>query len=243
MISKQQEIEVKKFLLSKYPEEAVCAITEFGFEKLENIAEEPTKNFKISKEQNFKIIEKGLKLLIHSHPDWWNVPSKSDMNTQMSLNIPMAICTVTKNSCSNLRYFGIKNTEPLIGRPFVHGITDCYAIIRDFYISEFNEEIKNYARSWEWWLDNENLYENNLKDCGFYQVYKPTLGDMFLCKIKSKVYNHAGIYLGNELILHHLSGYKPIDNSKISRKEPINRWLKFIEKWYRHEKINPSWKT
>lgn len=235
MITKEQERKVKKFLLSKYPEEGVCAITEDGFEKLENISEDPKNNFKISKEENFRILENGLKVLIHSHPDYYNIPSKVDMISQATLDVPFGIVSTTESSCSNIRYFGTDNKEDLIGRSFVHGITDCYSLIRDFYKRELKITLKDYPRDWEWWLNGDDLYFSNSKDCGFYEVDKPQYGDMFYCKIKSKVYNHAGIYLGNELILHHLTGSKPVDISKISRREPINRWFKFIEKWYRHE--------
>lgn len=49
---------------------------------------------------------------------------------------------------------------------------------------------------------------------GFFQIKdEPKRGDIILMNIRSKVPNHAAVYLGNGQMLHHLHG-------KLSRTEP-----------------------
>jgi len=50
-------------------------------------------------------------------------------------------------------------------RPFIHGIFDCYTLIRDFFRREHNILLPtNIQRTWEWWLQGENLYLDNAKN-------------------------------------------------------------------------------
>ncbi|WEU67280.1 C40 family peptidase [Xanthomonas phage JGB6] len=97
---------------------------------------------------------------------------------------------------------------PLVGREFHHGILDCYTLVRDYYQQEMNITLKDYERADGWWERGENLYMKNLEDCGFYQVSEREIkvGDMILMQIRSNEPNHAGVYLGDGLFLHHLYG-------------------------------------
>ena len=56
------------------------------------------------------------------------------------------------------------------------------------------------------WFESSNLYEEGLQRCGFYKLMQEDdvqLGDVVLIQIGADVANHAGIYLGNQTILHH----------------------------------------
>jgi hypothetical protein len=93
------------------------------------------------------------------------------------------------------------------GRPFLHGLFDCYTLIRDYYKKEFNIFLPtNIQRNWEWWSQGENLYVENAKYFSFEEVSDIKKHDVLIMKIGSPVPNHGAIYLGNNKILHHIAG-------------------------------------
>lgn len=106
------------------------------------------------------------------------------------------------------------NYQNLLGRPFEHGIQDCYTLARDFYRQNFDLHLADYARPNQWWENGLNLYMDNFRAEGFELVddLRPRIGDAFLLAIHSEVPNHAAIYVGDGEIIHHLYG-------RLSRKE------------------------
>ncbi|WP_145579822.1 NlpC/P60 family protein, partial [Yersinia vastinensis] len=97
--------------------------------------------------------------------------------------------------------------KPLKGRPFVHGIWDCYAIVRDWYRLERDITLPNFERSDGWWDRGENLYMKHYADAGFYAHAEPLeVGDVILMQYKANEPNHAGVYLGDGKMIHHRYG-------------------------------------
>tara|TARA_R100001086_G_scaffold236302_1_gene159677 strand:+ start:144 stop:887 length:744 start_codon:yes stop_codon:yes gene_type:complete len=245
MIYKTLIPEIKEYFLEKYPEEACVFITPDGVVKVDNIHSEPESNFKIDQSTFVGLNENAL-AFIHSHPDWYPVPSERDMRSQISSAIPWGIISVTKGQvCSDITWFGdqVPITE-LKGRPFVHGVTDCYAIIRDWMRLERKITIPDFPRDWEWWMKGQNLYMDGFAKAGYSIVPQeqiqdegPATGDVFFASIgrNVKVINHGGIYTGNGLGLHHITSEKPYDVSRLSFEEPVQRWLKYINMWVRYD--------
>lgn len=101
---------------------------------------------------------------------------------------------------------------PLIGREFSHGALDCYALVRDWYKLERGAELPDFERVDGWWEDGRsNLYLEKFGKAGFVDVGQDAtleVGDVPLMEIRSKngVPNHAGIYLGDGMMLHHMYG-------------------------------------
>ena len=94
-----------------------------------------------------------------------------------------------------------------IGRKFVHGSTDCYSLVRDFYKNEFGIELTDYARVEFWWNKGQNLYMDNFRNEGFYLLddsQAPQVGDLYLIALGCSVASHAAIWVGNNRILHHV---------------------------------------
>jgi cell wall-associated NlpC family hydrolase len=125
-----------------------------------------------------------------------------------------------------------------VSREFLHGVSDCYSLAQDFYRETRGIALDDFPREWEWWLDPEahgNLYVDNLEAQGFEvistdpQSYASIAqpGDAYLMAIRSKVPNHAGVYLGEGLLLEHMHG-------NLSHREPIARKLKHITQWLRY---------
>jgi cell wall-associated NlpC family hydrolase len=99
----------------------------------------------------------------------------------------------------------------LLGRRFVHGVLDCWALCRDWYAREWGVALPDPDRHDGWWDDGtSNLYLDNLDAAGFDIVQDGTMerGDLLLMQIRSKnqVPNHAGVYLGEGKFIHHLYG-------------------------------------
>jgi proteasome lid subunit RPN8/RPN11 len=99
---------------------------------------------------------------------------------------------------------------PLIGRPFVHGVLDCFSLIRDYYRMELGIALPDFARSDEWWLKGGDLYRQHFAEAGFVQVAGSEFDmrdlrehDVLLMQVASPVLNHGAVYLGGQVILHH----------------------------------------
>ena len=63
-------------------------------------------------------------------------------------------------------------------------------------------------------------------------------GDLGIFQIgKTSAPNHGGVYLGGPrgLMLHHTAGRKPFDRSRLSKREPVARWLNYLVGWYRYK--------
>ena len=93
---------------------------------------------------------------------------------------------------------------PLLGREFMHGISDCYSLVRDYYWQEKEMILPIYPRSIGWQDRGEDLLSTNeFMRCGFERVLHNDIerGDIILFKIHSKLNNHCGVYVGNDLLL------------------------------------------
>lgn len=97
--------------------------------------------------------------------------------------------------------------QHLRGITFKHGSDDCYGIIRRFYWDNFGIALTNYARPTYWWHEGLDLYNQHFADEGFYVVgtdlkdLKPA--DVLLVAVDTEDPCHAGIYLGQNQVLHH----------------------------------------
>ena len=211
----QYKSQIISHAISEYPNESCgLIIKNKGFVPCKNKHKDPLNNFKLEAKlyKDFK----NVIAVIHSHPNGNLYPSENDMKQQMISKKIWGILTTDGKTCSDILWFGDKalkrnNFSDLIGRPFVHGVYDCYSLVRDYHFIINNLNIKDYPRSWDWWNNDKNLYFDLFNDCGFKiinNLKEIKIGDSFLWQIKSNVNNHSGIYLGNNLVLHHISGKK-----------------------------------
>jgi hypothetical protein len=103
------------------------------------------------------------------------------------------------------RYFEDARYE---GRLFIHGAFDCFTLLSDYFEREFGVYLPwNVQREMNWWQSGKNLYLGNAKKVGFEPVTgKVQKGDVLTFAVGSETVNHAGIYLGDHTIMHHLGG-------------------------------------
>jgi len=202
-------------------------------------------SFKLDNKQYAKYLTKSdIQFIVHSHPDTNFAPSKADMEGQIQTDVPWAIIPLDKETVLEPIRWGEKDyIPPLIGRSFVHGVTDCYSLLRDCFrlgkekLAEQDIhdwpfepiELDEFPRSDEWWRGDEDLYADNFQKQGFSEIAlnEAKIGDIFLMKIRSSKYNHSGILINDGLILHHL----PL---RLSRREPAGIWGRQSALWLRY---------
>lgn len=226
------EEEFKEYAMAQYPNEACAYIIDGKLVPVSNVSDKPTEEFELSPEDSLRMEE--AQGFLHSHPDGDRWPSELDMQTQIQWGKPFGIVTCTDDSCSDSVWMGDHTLSlPLEGRPFVHGIFDCYSLIRAEVFQRTGDIIPDYPRTFEWWENGsgDNHYDEKYEQTG-YRVLSPQeelkVGDLFYMKIHTTVVSHAAIYLGEGLILHHL-------RDRLSRIEHLSSWKKFLEKTVRYE--------
>lgn len=210
------EKEILAHANSEYPKECcgIVAKTNNGLEYFpcENIADDPENYFEINHEQTAQIYIKYEPVaIVHSHNEDLPYLSTEDRKCQINTNLDWWL--VSGNKIHKFR-----NIPPLLGRDFIHGKFDCYTLFRDSYHLA-GVDLPDFNRDDEWWRNGQNLYLDNLADNGFYKVNNPEIGDIILMQIHSDVPNHVGVYLGEQMFLHHI-------NNRLSKRDLFSGyWL------------------
>ena len=163
--------------------------------------------------------------IIHSHPINPPTPSQADLVSCEKSNLPWYIVNPKTEEWSYLEPNGYK--APILGRQWVWGITDCWALVKDWYKEEKDIDLIMGARTVTPEEFNQNPYtkengdgHNFLLQAGF-RLLEPNEklenGDVLLMSILGNGLNHAAIFLNGD-VLHHLS-------DRLSCIEPYSEWL------------------
>lgn len=141
--------------------------------------------------------------IIHSHPNAAAHPSDADRVACEASGLPWHILSWPSGVWAKCEPKGYQ--APLVGRPFYHGVLDCWALIRDGFRELRGVDLPDFERADDWWHHGGNLYLDNYERAGFRAVDDgPKPFDVILMQIASSVVNHAALYLGDDVILHHL---------------------------------------
>ncbi|HYG07646.1 MAG TPA: C40 family peptidase [Stenotrophomonas sp.] len=204
--------------VAEYPRECCGLIVAVGegetYVPCRNVAATPSEHFRLPGEDYAIAEDSGQVLaLVHSHPNAPATPSDADRVQCEASGLTWHIVSVGqvdgKPECGDVRTIEPCGFEaPLVGRQFAHGVLDCYTLVRDFYARELGIQLSQYEREDDWWLKGQQLYSmDRLRAEGFAPVADDLRrGDLILMQIRSTVPNHAGVYLGDGLMLHHLHG-------------------------------------
>lgn len=172
-----------------------------------NQSENPQDDFVIPAEDYATAESAGEVIAVcHSHPDATSKPSDRDIAMCEATEMPWHILSWPEGDLRTITPTG--EIPPLIGRRFVHGIIDCYALVRDWFRINRNITLPDFERQDGWWEGEEELYLNNFRKAGFQPVTDGSLniGDGILMQVQSQRVNHAAVYIGNGRIIHHLYG-------------------------------------
>lgn len=209
-----------------YPREACGLVVERAglqqYQRCRNTAAEPDEEFRIDPRDYAAAEDLGeVVAVVHSHPDASSRPSSRDLAMCEATGVPWHILSWPEG---DLRTLLPQGGTPLLGRPFVHGLWDCWQVCADWYRREWGLTFPAYEREDGWWEQAEgpSLYEQAYDAAGFVRVQAPQRGDLIVMAIGRTAHpNHAGIYLGNDprlpdepwspcgagpFLLHHLYG-------------------------------------
>lgn len=216
--------EIAAHAIAEYPRECVGLIVlTHGVEAYMpcvNCAPVATDHFGVSGQDYARAEDAGeIVAFVHSHPGGRPLPSDADKTTCENARIPRWVIVslgVQANGSIGIDgwcEFGPSGfIAPLLGRQFVHGAHDCYAIVRDWYRLERDVVLPDFERRDDWWDDgHSSLYLDNYRAAGFVDVGSEVelqVGDVLLMQIRSRngVPNHAGVYIGDGQFLHHMHG-------------------------------------
>jgi cell wall-associated NlpC family hydrolase len=188
--------------------------------------------------------QRGAEALVYSKPNEGGFPGEEEMRLQQASGLAFGVMGGNLQTMEAPFFWG-DSTEiaPVVGRPFVHGVWDCYSLVRDVFRlgkAELSGQGVNWCydpvmlpdvpRDDGWWDNGQDLYMDWLKPAGFVEISAAAArpGDGFLMKIRSDKLNHAGLLLGENEILHHLP-------TRLSRREIGGVWFTQIEKWVRFQ--------
>ncbi|VDZ64754.1 Uncharacterised protein [Serratia odorifera] len=158
---------------AEYPRECCGLVVQNGrrqrYVPCRNLSPEPTEQFSLSPEDYADAEDIGdIVAIVHSHPDATTQPSQLDIAQCDLSQLPWIIASWPEGDIREL--MPTEGIKPLVGRPFVHGFWDCYAIVRDWYQLERGITLPNFERSDGWWERGENLYMKHLCTSWFYHI-------------------------------------------------------------------------
>lgn len=243
--------DAKKHAVRVFPQESCGFIASGVYVACENSHPTPATHFRIEDPRyDAAVIAGTIEAVVHSHPNGPIFPSQMDMAQQLQCAVPFVIITLNEDRVSDVVAWGANlPVAPVIGRPFLHGVLDCYSLIRDVYRLGRDEllkqgvhwplsaiELPEVARDDNWWANGDDLYSAHFEKFGFSTISRDQAraGDIFLVAIGDRrtnpknQLNHGGLLLEYEQILHHLP-------TRLSNRIPAGLWARAADLWIRYE--------
>lgn len=157
--------------------------------------------------------------IIHSHPDTPPVASQADKMSCEQTKLPWYIVNPKTEQWGYYEPCGYE--APLLGRPWVWAVTDCWSLVVDWYKKEKGIKLLDYERPTriEDFTDDP-VFEKYLPSRGFrlLRPEEPLInGDVLAMSILGKGLNHVAIFIDGD-VLHHSA-------DRLSCREPYSPWL------------------
>jgi len=157
--------------------------------------------------------------IIHSHPDTPPVASQADKMSCEQTKLPWHIVNPKTETWGYYEPCGYE--APLLGRPWVWAVTDCWSLVVDWYKKEKGIKLLDYERPTriEDFTDDP-VFERYLPSRGFrlLRPEEPLInGDVLAMSILGKGLNHVAIFIDGD-VLHHSA-------DRLSCREPYSPWL------------------
>ena len=186
-----------------------------------NLADKPEDMFIIDPEDWAKAEDTGeITAIIHSHPV--TSPELSMADKVACEKTKLKWYVVQPNLKQWVEYEPCGYKAPLIGRKWVWGVNDCWSLCRDYYKEHLGIELKDWDRptSSDAFLKDPS-FDRSFADTGFRELRPDEelkKNDLLLMSMRSQGLNHIGLYLGDQLLLHHLQ-------NRLSSRDLLDEWL------------------
>lgn len=184
-----------------------------------NVCEQPTEYFRFDGKE-YRELSAAHKVLAiyHSHPRTGPAPTDADKTDCERQKLPYCIYSVSADRFAWHEPHGFR--APLVGRPFLHGLLDCYTLVRDWYALQLGVYLPDFEREDRWWQKGQNLYTENFAACGFYEIALRDVrrGDALLFALESLVPNHSAVYLGDGQMIHHPPDHRSCEQSWVAHR-------------------------
>jgi proteasome lid subunit RPN8/RPN11 len=232
--------QIKQHAVEQYPKESCGLVVGGQYIPCDNVHPEPTKAFRINPEISGPYYAAGtLQAIVHSHPDGPNHPSTPDLEGQISSDIPWGIVPVIGDTekalypCDILWWGDGLAPVPLERRKFIWGIFHCYQLYRDWWKQERGIYMPIWPVGETFIEDGFNCWTTYRENVGLTDMGKPDIsdlqiGDMLLGRVRGTFPNHCGVFVGDDLMLHH-------PPNGVSGKVELLRWWPYVEMVYRNE--------
>ena len=223
--------EIEQHVARAYPSEACgLVIVERGrqrFVACRNTARDPVVGFRLNADEWAAAEDRGeVVAVVHSHPDAPAVASEHDRVVCESSGVPWFIVSVRARDVAfevgpePTGEFGLSEwaridpvgyRAPLVGRSYSWGVLDCWTLIRDWYQRERGITLPDVPGRDDpcWWEVGTDLMGDHYRAFGFRRMADDVdlePGDVLLFQMRAPVPNHAGVYIGDGLVLHHMAG-------------------------------------
>lgn len=173
--------------------------------RCKNVAKDNLNNFTIAPEEYASIEDEGdVVMIAHSHVFIPATPSDVDKVGCEQSGLPWLIVNHPTGAHTITYPTGYK--APLIGRVFSEGLLDCYALVKDYYQQERGITLPDCERPAVWFEIGVSILTDNFKDFGFVEIQQDEMapGDCILMRVGATVPNHCAVYVGDNVILHHV---------------------------------------
>ena len=227
----EEDKEILSYFLEKYPEEG-CGILQNKKGKLvwipsTNEAENPEEEFIINSDDYLRASLTGdIYAVVHSHPDTSADLSEADKKASDYLGVKYIVYSVPDGK--RVEYTPRK--EALLGRKYEFETNNCYTLARDFYKEKLNTTIPIIQFKDNWWEDGLNYFDDLFEEFGFVEVEEPEFGDLIFFKVYNSVPNHCGIYLEEDIFMHHAI------NRLSCRESLYPLWINKVSRYVRYAK-------
>lgn len=130
-----------------------------------------------------------------------------------------------------------ENYKDLLDRKYQAGTDDCYGLVREVYKRTFGIDLPNYARPEDFEFSTLELVSRIVSNPDFIKKnLNPNalvVGDVLGFRVAAPRTDHFGIYIGNNLFLHHMRGRKPVEDNL------DQRWVRRITHVLSHVDVTP----
>lgn len=209
MMEKDQQRIIK--ICENKPNQEVCGFikiigSEIVIIECENVAEDKINNFQLSIQDSIFVQDKDVVGVFHSHTDCeqaLSTFSQADIDAAEEFQKPLYLYVLKTKEWLNYTPNGY--SRDLIGRQFIRGINDCYAIFRDYYRQELKINLKDYIRDDSIFDGKTDFIMKHAEDAGFTILEDKSVikkNDILVFKHFGPYPRHLGVFIGNSRFLH-----------------------------------------